>query len=95
MDGSLWRHVVADLRSDHRCVVPTLPLGGHRRPMKPDADLSILGVARLVAEFLDALDLTDVTLVMNDWGGAQALVADGRDERIGKLVITSCEAWQC
>ncbi|MEV7237144.1 alpha/beta hydrolase [Streptomyces sp. NPDC051020] len=93
MDGSLWRHVVADLSPDHRCVVPTLPLGGHRRPMKPDADLSILGVARLVAEFLDVLDLTDVTLVMNDWGGAQALVADGRDQRIGKLVITSCEAF--
>ncbi|MFE7711354.1 alpha/beta fold hydrolase [Streptomyces sp. NPDC057486] len=93
MDGSLWRHVVADLRPDYRCVVPTLPLGGHRRPMKPDADLSVIGVARLVAEFLDALDLTDVTLVMNDWGGAQALVADGRDQRIGKLVITSCEAF--
>ncbi|MFE7241480.1 alpha/beta fold hydrolase [Streptomyces sp. NPDC057580] len=93
MDGSLWRHVVADLRPDYRCVVPTLPLGGHRSPMKPDADLSVLGVARLVAEFLDALDLTDVTLVMNDWGGAQALVADGRDQRIGKLVITSCEAF--
>jgi pimeloyl-ACP methyl ester carboxylesterase len=61
--------------------------------MRPDADLSILGVARLVAEFLEALGLTDVTLVMNDWGGAQALVADGRDQRIGKLVITSCEAF--
>lgn len=93
MDGSLWRHVVADLRAGHRCVVPTLPLGGHRRPMRPDADLSVLGVARLVAEFLEALDLTDVTLVMNDWGGAQALVADGRDQRIGRLVITSCEAF--
>lgn len=93
MDGSLWRHVVADLRDGHRCVVPTLPLGGHRRPMRPDADLSVLGVARLVAEFLDALGLTDVTLVMNDWGGAQALVADGRDQRIGRLVITSCEAF--
>lgn len=93
MDGSLWRHVVADLRDGHRCIVPTLPLGGHRRPMKPDADLSVLGVARLVAEFLEALDLSDVTLVMNDWGGAQALVADGRDQRIGKLVITSCEAF--
>lgn len=32
MDGSLWRHVVRDLRADHRCLVPTLPLGGHRRP---------------------------------------------------------------
>lgn len=93
MDGSLWRHVVAELRDGHRCIVPTLPLGGHRRPMRPDADLSVLGVARLVAEFLEALDLTDVTLVMNDWGGAQALVADGRDQRIGKLVITSCEAF--
>jgi pimeloyl-ACP methyl ester carboxylesterase len=93
MDGSLWRNVVASLRSDFRCVVPTLPLGGHRRPMKPDADLSIAGVARLVAEFLDRLDLRDVTLVMNDWGGAQALVSAGRDERVGRLVITSCEAF--
>lgn len=93
MDGSLWRNVVADLRADFRCVVPTLPLGGHRKPMKPDADLSILGVARLVAEFLERLDLRDVALAMNDWGGAQALVADGRTERIGRLIITSCEAF--
>ncbi|MGP3981988.1 alpha/beta fold hydrolase [Streptomyces sp. KR80] len=93
MDGSLWRNVVADLRSDFRCVVPTLPLGGHRRPMKADADLSLLGVARLVAEFLERLDLRDVALAMNDWGGAQALVADGRAQRIGRLIITSCEAF--
>ncbi|MBM7441161.1 alpha/beta fold hydrolase [Streptomyces sp. HB132] len=93
MNGSLWRHVVAGLRPDFRCVVPTLPLGGHRRPMRPDADLTVLGVAHLVAEFLDELDLEDVTLVMSDWGGAQALVAEGRDRRIGRLVITSCEAF--
>ncbi|TRV78286.1 alpha/beta hydrolase [Streptomyces sp. 130] len=93
MDGSLWRNVVGSLRSDFRCVVPTLPLGGHRRPMRPDADLSVMGVARLVGEFLDRLDLRDVTLVMSDWGGAQALVSEGGDERIGRLVITSCEAF--
>ncbi|MET9595844.1 alpha/beta hydrolase [Streptomyces sp. NPDC006516] len=93
MNGSLWRHVVAGLRSDFRCVVPTLPLGAHRRPMRPDADLTVVGVAHLVAEFLEKLDLRDVTLVMNDWGGAQALVAEGRDQRIGRLVITSCEAF--
>lgn len=93
MDGSLWRHVVAGLRDSFRCVVPTLPLGGHRRPMHPDADLSILGVARLVDEFLERLDLRDVTLVLNDWGGAQSLVADGRTDRIGGLVVTSCEAF--
>ncbi|MFB4421141.1 alpha/beta fold hydrolase [Streptomyces sp. QL37] len=93
MNGSLWRHVVDGLRSDYRCVVPTLPLGAHRRPMRPDADLTVLGVAHLVAEFLEKLDLRDVTLVMNDWGGTQALVAEGRDQRIGRLVITSCEAF--
>ncbi|MGV9787391.1 alpha/beta fold hydrolase [Streptomyces sp. NPDC003435] len=93
MDGSLWRDVVSSLSADFRCVVPTLPLGGHRTPMRPDADLSIPGVARLVAEFLDELDLSDVTLVMSDWGGAQALVALGLDQRIGRLVITSCEAF--
>lgn len=93
MDGSLWRHVVADLRSDYRCVVPTLPLGGHRRPMHPDADLSPRGIARLVGEFLERLDLRDVTLVANDWGGAQLLISEGRAERVGRLVLASCEAF--
>src|SRR5436190_633286 len=41
MDGTLWRNVVAELREDHRCVVPTLPLGAHRRPMRPDAAQSL------------------------------------------------------
>src|SRR5918911_2864865 len=70
MDGSLWRNVVPELRDDHRVVVPTLPLGAHRRPMRPDADLSLRGQAQLVAEFLERLDLSGVTLVVNDWGGA-------------------------
>jgi pimeloyl-ACP methyl ester carboxylesterase len=57
MDGSLWRHIVRELRGDHRCVVPMLPLGGHRRPRRADADLSPRGIARLEAEYLEALDL--------------------------------------
>ena len=93
MDGSLWRNVTAVLREDHRCIVPTLPLGGHRRPVRPDADLSIQGMARLVAEFLAELDLNEVTLIGNDWGGAQLLVSEGLDERVGRLVLTSCEAF--
>ena len=93
MNGSLWRNVVAELRPDHRCVVPVLPLGGHRRPMRPDADLSILAMVRLVAEFLERLDLHEVTLVGNDWGGAQLLVSEGIDGRVGRLVLVSCEAF--
>jgi pimeloyl-ACP methyl ester carboxylesterase len=93
MDGSLWRDVVADLASDHRCLLPTLPLGAHRRPMDPDADLSMRGIAGLIDEFIQRLDLRDVTLAMNDWGGPLLLLEDGAPERIGRVVITSCEAF--
>src|SRR3954453_2529271 len=94
MDESLWAEVVGALGSDHRCVVPTLPLGAHRTPMGPDADLSLRGVARLVGELLERLDLRDVTLVGNDTGGAiaQLLMADG-NERIARTALASCEAF--
>lgn len=90
-DGSVWQHVVDDLRTDFRVVVPVLPLGSHRRPVRPGTDLSAQGVADLLAEFMDRLDLRDVTLVQNDAGTAQLLVG-GRDDRVGRLVLTSCEA---
>jgi len=93
MDSSLWRHVVADLHPDYRCITPTLPLGGHRRPMRPDADLSLRGQVRLVAEFMERLGLSDVTLVGNDWGGAQVLISEGLTERVGRLVLCACEAF--
>lgn len=93
MDGSLWRKVVPGLRGEYRCVLPTLPLGAHRRPMRPGADLSLRGLALLVGEFLEALDLRDVTLVANDWGGAQFLVLEGRTERVARLVLVACEAF--
>jgi len=61
--------------------------------MRPDADLSILGMVRLVAEILAELGLNEVTLVGNDWGGAQLLISQGLGERVGRLVLTSCEAF--
>ena len=93
MDDSLWRHVVRELRTDHRCIVPTLPLGSHRRPMRAAADLSPHGIAKLQAEFLEALDLRDVTLVGNDSGIFQ-LTAGLYPERIARLVLTPCEAFE-
>jgi pimeloyl-ACP methyl ester carboxylesterase len=94
MDATLWDAVIADLAIDHRCVAPTLPLGAHRRSVHADADLSLPGIARLVAEFLDRLDLNDVTLVGNDTGGAvaQLVIADDA-ARVGQVVLASCEAF--
>jgi pimeloyl-ACP methyl ester carboxylesterase len=93
MDSSLWRHVVADLRSDYRCVAPTLPLGGHRHPMHPGADLSMTGIAHIVSELLERLELSEVTLVMSDWGGPLLLASNGASSRIARLVLVSCEAF--
>jgi pimeloyl-ACP methyl ester carboxylesterase len=94
MDASLWDDVIADLSVDHRCIAPTLPLGAHRTAMHADADLSLRGIARLVAEFVDRLDVRDVTVVGNDTGGAlvQLLVCDGAP-RIGRIVLASCDAF--
>ena len=83
------------LEDRFRCIVPELPLGSHREPMGPEADLSPPGLARIVAGFLEALDLEDVTLVANDTGGAiSQITAAHHPERIGRLLLTNCDAFE-
>ena len=95
VDGTLWREVTPLLADRFRCIVPDLPLGSHRIAMKPDADLSPPGVARIVADFLAALELEDVTLIGNDTGGAICqLVATNHPERLGRLVLTPCDTYK-
>mgnify|MGYP000111900615 CR=1 FL=1 len=84
---------VMPLLTGMRVVRPTLPMGGHRMPMDPSADLTQLGMAGILADLLDALDLRDVTLVLNDWGGGQLLINLGRTERVGRMVLAACEAF--
>lgn len=94
VNGQLWRKVTPTLSGSARCIVPDLPLGSHEIPMKPDADLSVDGVAKLVADLMEALDLRDVTLVGNDSGGAVAQVVAARySARVGRLVLTTCDAY--
>ena len=91
MDHRQWSAVVERLRTTYRCVLPTLPLGAHRRPMRPGADLSLRGQARLVSEVLERLDLRDVTLCFNDWAAPQLMAADGLTDRVAAMVLVSCE----
>jgi hypothetical protein len=58
--SSLWDKVVADLRSEFRCIIPALPWGAHRQAMQPGTDLS---QACTVAELVERLRLEQVTLV--------------------------------
>jgi pimeloyl-ACP methyl ester carboxylesterase len=96
MGGNLWRQVSRRLAElGLRCIAPTWPLGAHPEPLRHGADRSITGVARIVAEVLDALDLEDVVLVGNDTGGVVTqLVAVHHPDRLGALVLTSCDAFE-
>ena len=91
VDERLWEPIVPGLvAAGLRVVRPTLPIGSHRTPLGTPP--SPRGVAHLVADLIEHLDLHDVTLVGNDSGGAmsQMLLAE-RPERIGRLVLTNCD----
>jgi pimeloyl-ACP methyl ester carboxylesterase len=92
VDGRLWDGVVDRLSDRCRCIAPDWPIGAQKVAMNPDADLSPYGIAAIVDSFLTALDLSDVTLVGNDSGGAMSQVTVTRHpERIGRLVLTNCD----
>jgi pimeloyl-ACP methyl ester carboxylesterase len=95
VNSLLWAELADLLAKDFRVIAPDLPLGSHTQPLNPGADLSPPGLAKLIADFLEALDLRDVTLVGSDTGGALCqLVAVGHGERVGRLVLTPCDAYE-
>ena len=93
MNDAQWDLALPGLPSGFRYLLPVLPMGGHRIPMREDADLTLPGMVEIVADFLDALDLVDVTLVVTDWGGPLFLTDIGRDKRVARLVICPSEAF--
>jgi pimeloyl-ACP methyl ester carboxylesterase len=95
VNNELWTGV-ADTLAERgvRSYALDLPLGSHTIALNPDTDLSPRGIAELIIDALVALDLTDVTLVGNDTGGALCqFVIDTDHTRIGRLVLTNCDAF--
>jgi pimeloyl-ACP methyl ester carboxylesterase len=95
VDHRLWLGVAEDLaRQGFRCILPTWPLGSHTIPVNNRTDLSPRGVATMIRDFIVALDLSDVTLVGNDTGGGLCqFVVDAHPDRVGRLVLTNCDAF--
>jgi pimeloyl-ACP methyl ester carboxylesterase len=94
MNDRQWDLTLPLLPTGYRYLLPVLPLGGHRVPMREDADLTMPAMVGVVADFLDALGLTDVTLVVTDWGGPIFLTDMQRDKRVSKMVICPSEAFE-
>ncbi len=95
VNGSLWT-ATADVlaAAGARSYAPDWPLGAHHIALAAGADQSPRGVARHIVSFLEALGLEDVTLVGNDTGGAICqFVLDTDASRIGRLVLTNCDAF--
>ena len=92
VNANLWRKLVERLAPDFRCIVLDLPLGSHVAPLAPGTPNTVPDVAGAIADMLEALGLDDVTLIGNDSGGALSqIVVTTRPERIGRLVLTSCD----
>jgi pimeloyl-ACP methyl ester carboxylesterase len=93
VNANLWRKVVPRLDGYTR-VTLDLPLGSHLDPMPKEADMSARALAHLIADGIEALDLHDATVVGNDTGGGLTqIMAVHRPERIGSIVLTSCDAF--
>ena len=78
VNSHLWDQTAELLTDRFRCILPDLPIGSHPEPMKPGADISPTGIARIVGKVRKELGAEDAILVGNDSGGA-----------ISQLLVTS------
>jgi haloalkane dehalogenase len=87
----LYRKVIAGLVDrGHRCVAPDLI--GYGRSDKPDDRFaySFRAHVRWLTSFVEALDLTGITLVCQDWGGPIGLaVLAAQPERFARVVAAN------
>ena len=96
VNATLWTET-ADALADAgiRSYAADWPLGSHTIPLGAGVDQSPRGVARQIIAFMEALELSDVTLVGNDTGGAICQVLlDSDASRIGRVVLTNCDAFR-
>jgi uncharacterized protein (TIGR03083 family) len=91
MNAALWRNVIGEVCGERRCIAIDLPAHG-RTNVRPDADLSIGGLAAIVERTLDALSLDTFDLVANDTGGGIAQILAARaPQRLRTLTLTNCD----
>src|SRR4030081_3733 len=73
LNGHLWRHQLAHLSDMRRSIAVDLLAHGDTE-IAPDQDVSVTANAKMLREFLDALNIEEVDLVGNDSGGGIAQI---------------------
>lgn len=91
--SAVWGGVVDRLAGRFRCVAPDLP-GFGRSEAAPGFDGRPSSLATVVEHLVERLDLRDVVLVAQDWGGPVGLrVAQRLPERFAGLVLGNTWGW--
>src|SRR5258708_39837841 len=92
LNGHLWRHQLAHLSDIRRCIALDLLAHGGTE-ITPDQDVSVTANAKIIMEFLDALNIDRVDLVGNySGGGIVQIFAALHPERVRSLTLTDCDA---
>ena len=92
LNKHLWRHQLTHLSDIRRCIALDLLAHGDTE-IAEDQDVSVSANARMLEEFLDALNVEQVDLVGNDSGGGIAQIfAASNPRRVRSLTLTDCDA---
>lgn len=89
----LYRDIIAELKDDFRLIAPDYP--GFGLSSAPEGyGFTAAEQAQAISELVQQLDLRDVTLMVQDWGGPIGFdVALQNPERVKGFVIGNTWAW--
>jgi haloalkane dehalogenase len=90
-----WRRLIAELATDHRCIVPD-HVGCGRSDVPSDDAYRYTLASRVddLERLVDHLGLDGVTLAVHDWGGLIGLGWAARNpERVRRLVVLNTAAF--
>ena len=89
----LYRNIVSGLKDRFRCIAPDYP--GFGLSIAPAGyGFTASEHADVMAEFVEALDLRDFTIMMQDWGGPIGFsIALRHPDRVRGFIIGNTFAW--
>lgn len=89
----LYRDVISSLKDEFRCIALDYP-GMGLSAAAPGYEFLPEDHARVVAAFIEKVNLREVTLVAHDWGGPIGMsVAEQNPARFNGLVVANTGAW--